>query len=143
MSPWASSGAVQGVRKVGEEAGDLARDGAMGTLDAAYDIGSKAGGMAKKAATNTAAVPHDIIKSRQHRRAREVATERLGGDPSFGVSARPAVAAPAHADACHKRDEATDLVAISDAAPRGELMPCGEIRVCGWPIEIVRISGPE
>ena len=57
------TGAIQGVRKVGEEAGDLARDGAMGTLDAVDDVGSKAGGMAKKAATNTAALPHDIIKS--------------------------------------------------------------------------------
>src|SRR6266568_3740354 len=33
------TGAIHGVRKVGEEAGDLARDGAMGTLDAVDDVG--------------------------------------------------------------------------------------------------------
>ena len=57
------SNVVEEVREVGEDAGDFARDGAMGTLDAADDVGSKAGRMAKKAATNTAALPHDIIKS--------------------------------------------------------------------------------
>lgn len=57
------TGAVKGVREVGEDAGDLVRDGAMGTLDAADDVGSKAGRMGKKAVTNTAALPHDIIKS--------------------------------------------------------------------------------
>jgi NTP pyrophosphatase (non-canonical NTP hydrolase) len=58
-----ASEGIRDVRKVGGEAGDLAKDTAKGTLDAADEIASKGGGMAKKAAENIAATPHDVAKS--------------------------------------------------------------------------------
>jgi hypothetical protein len=58
-----ASEGIRDVRKLGGEAGDLAKDAAEGTLDAADEIGSKAGGMAKKAAENVAASPRDVAKS--------------------------------------------------------------------------------
>jgi hypothetical protein len=58
-----ASEGIRDVKKVGGEAGDLAKDTAKGTLDAADEISSKAGGIAKKDVENVAAMPHDVIKS--------------------------------------------------------------------------------